>query len=108
MATENIIMAMVKKGGDRQECHEQIRVLSHQAAAQVKQMGLQNDLIDRIKKTEYFKPIWNDLDALLEPSTFVGRAPQQVDSFVGMVKDTLKPYQAIVDNDTGDTGSITV
>ncbi|KAJ3362428.1 adenylosuccinase ade13 [Allomyces javanicus] len=108
MATENIIMAMVKKGGDRQECHEQIRVLSHQAAAQVKQMGLQNDLIDRIKKTEYFKPIWNDLDALLEPSTFVGRAPQQVDSFVGMVKDTLKPYQAIVDNDSGDTGSITV
>ncbi|RUS12886.1 adenylosuccinate lyase, partial [Jimgerdemannia flammicorona] len=58
MATENIIMAMVKRGGDRQECHEEIRVLSHQAAHVVKHEGGENDLIERVKKTEYFKPIW--------------------------------------------------
>lgn len=61
MATENIIMAMVKKGGDRQECHEQIRVLSHEAAHVVKMEGGENDLIERIKKTEYFKPIWDEV-----------------------------------------------
>src|ERR1044072_5882854 len=60
MATENIIMAIVKKGGDRQQCHEEIRVLSHQAARKVKEGG-ENDLIERIKKTEYFKPIWNEV-----------------------------------------------
>lgn len=57
MATENIIMAMVKAGGDRQECHEQIRVLSHQAAAEVKIHGRENDLIKRIKNAAYFAPI---------------------------------------------------
>ena len=61
MATENIIMAMVKKGGDRQRCHEEIRVLSHEAAKKVKEEGGENDLIDRIKKTEYFKPIYDEV-----------------------------------------------
>lgn len=91
MATENIIMAIVQKGGDRQECHEKIRVLSHQAAAVVKQEGGDNDLIQRIKADEYFKPIWNDLDELLDPSTFVGRAPQQAEKFVKVtVANALK------------------
>ena len=71
MATENIIMAMVEKGGSRQDCHEEIRVLSHQASAVVKQEGGDNDLIERIKSTEYFKPIWNDLDTLLDPKTLL-------------------------------------
>jgi adenylosuccinate lyase len=61
-----------------QECHEQIRVLSHEAAKVVKEEGKDNDLVERIQKNSYFKPIWGDLDALLEPSSFVGRAPQQV------------------------------
>jgi len=82
MATENIIMAIVKKGGDRQEAHEKIRVLSHEAGHQVKQLGLENDLIDRIRTDPYFDPIKNDLDSLLEPSSFIGRAPEQVDSFL--------------------------
>ncbi|PPR01193.1 hypothetical protein CVT26_016074 [Gymnopilus dilepis] len=82
MATENIIMAIVKKGGDRQEAHERIRVLSHEAGHQVKQLGLENDLIDRIRADPYFDPIKNDLDTLLEPSSFIGRAPEQVDSFL--------------------------
>lgn len=65
MATENIIMAMVKKGGDRQQCHEEIRILSHEAAKQVKQEGKENDLIDRIKRTEYFKPIYDEVIKLI-------------------------------------------
>ncbi|CAG8629531.1 4242_t:CDS:2, partial [Ambispora leptoticha] len=94
MATENIIMAIVKKGGDRQVCHEEIRVLSHQAARQVKEEGGENDLIERIKKNEYFKPIWEELDNLLDPKTFIGRAPQQVDRFLAdYVRPVLAPYE---------------
>ncbi|MDA3959900.1 MAG: adenylosuccinate lyase [Planctomycetota bacterium] len=93
MATENIIMAMVKAGGDRQLCHEEIRVLSHQAAAVVKQEGGDNDLIERVKATAYFAPVHNQLDALLDPSTFIGRAPQQVDRFLAEeVRPALQPY----------------
>ncbi|PFH45639.1 hypothetical protein AMATHDRAFT_71358 [Amanita thiersii Skay4041] len=82
MATENIIMAIVKQGGDRQEAHEKIRVLSHEAALQVKQLGLENDLIERVKKDPYFDPIKDELDALLDPNSFIGRAPEQVDVFL--------------------------
>ena len=93
MATENIIMAVVKAGGDRQECHEKIRVLSHKAGAIVKENGGENDLIERVRKDEYFKPIWEQLETLLDPRTFVGRAPEQVDRFIcDWVQPALKPY----------------
>ena len=93
MATENIIMAMVRAGGDRQECHEHIRVLSHQAARIVKEEGGENDLIERIRNEPYFAPIVQRLDELLDPSSFTGRAPQQVDSFLAKwVKPALEPY----------------
>ncbi|KAI0299024.1 adenylosuccinate lyase [Multifurca ochricompacta] len=82
MATENIIMALVKKGGDRQESHERIRVLSHEAAHQVKQLGLENDLIERVREDSYFDPIKDELDVLLDPRSFIGRAPEQVDKFL--------------------------
>jgi adenylosuccinate lyase len=72
MATENFIMALVKKGVSRQEAHEEIRLLSHQAAARVKQDGEDNDLVERIRRTEFFKPIWGELDQLMDPETFVG------------------------------------
>ncbi|XP_044734132.1 adenylosuccinate lyase [Chrysoperla carnea] len=93
MSTENIIVAMVKKGGDRQICHERIRVLSHQAAAQVKEHGLDNDLIERIKNDPYFKPILDELTDLLKPETFIGRASEQVTEFLeDEVKPLLKKY----------------
>jgi adenylosuccinate lyase len=93
MATENIIMAMVKSGGDRQECHEKIRVLSHQAAAEVKQHGRDNDLLDRIRGDAYFKPIWPQLELLLDAKTFVGRAPEQTLDFINEhVKPALLKY----------------
>lgn len=82
MATENFIMAMVRAGGDRQECHEQIRVLSHQAGEVVKKEGKDNDLIERIRATAYFAPIHSELDRLMDPATFVGRAPEQLDEFL--------------------------
>jgi adenylosuccinate lyase len=98
MATENIIMEMVKKGGDRQEVHEKIRVLSHEAAKQVKELGLENDLIERIKRDAFFQPIVADLPRLLDPNTFVGRAPQQVEKFVnGEVKQALEPYKDMLE-----------
>lgn len=93
MATENIIMAMVKAGGSRQDCHEKIRVLSQQAAAVVKQEGGDNDLIERIRADAYFSPIHSQLEHLLDPSSFTGRAPQQVHRFLEEeVYPLLKPY----------------
>lgn len=91
MSAENIIMAMVKKGGDRQVCHEKIRVLSHEAAAQVKQHGKDNDLIERVKADSYFAPILADLEKILDPTTFTGRAPEQVVEFV---EEEVKPILA--------------
>lgn len=100
MATENIIMAMVAKGGSRQDCHEEIRVLSHQASAVVKQEGGDNDLIERIKNTKYFEPIWNDLDNLLDPKTFVGRAPEQTEKFVNKdVKQALSKFEQFINSE---------
>lgn len=84
MATETMIMRMSEKGASRQETHEHIRVLSHQAAAVVKQDGKPNDLVERIKKDQFFEPIWNELTEqdLLNPAKFVGRSAEQVDEFV--------------------------
>lgn len=88
-------MACVAKGLSRQDAHEEIRVLSHQAADNVKKHGGNNDLIERIRRTKFFEPILDELDALLEPSTFVGRAPQQVEKFTSTeVRAALKPYEA--------------
>ncbi|KAJ6155382.1 adenylosuccinase ade13 [Penicillium chermesinum] len=93
MATENIIMACVKKGLSRQDAHEEIRVLSHQAADNVKKHGKNNDLLERIRRTEFFSPILPELDNLLDARTFVGRAPQQVEKFTKTeVAKALEPY----------------
>ncbi|CAO2601759.1 Adenylosuccinate lyase [Lemmus lemmus] len=98
MATENIIMAMVKAGGSRQDCHEKIRVLSQQAAAVVKQEGGDNDLIERIRADAYFSPIHSQLEHLLDPSSFTGRAPQQVHRFLEEeVCPLLKPYGSVME-----------
>ncbi|CAJ0932810.1 unnamed protein product [Ranitomeya imitator] len=98
MATENVIMAMVKTGGNRQDCHERIRVLSQQAAAVVKQEGGDNDLIHRIRSDPYFAPIHGQLEQLLDPKSFTGRAPQQVVKFLKEEAiPLLTPYQNKMD-----------
>ena len=82
MATENIMMAMVREGGDRQVVHEAIRCHSLDAGVQVKQHGKDNDLIDRIRQDPFFAPIHHQLEDLLDPASFVGRAPEQVQQFL--------------------------
>jgi adenylosuccinate lyase len=80
MASENILMAAVKAGGDRQALHERIRQHSQAAAERVKMQGLSNDLLERLKADPAFAKL--DIDGLVRPSEFVGRAPQQVDEFI--------------------------
>jgi adenylosuccinate lyase len=88
MATENILMAAVKAGGDRQQLHERIRQHSQAAAAQVKKLGKHNDLIDRLKADPAFKKV--NFRKVLDPKTYTGRAPQQADEFL---KDVIAPIR---------------
>ncbi len=88
MATENVLMAAVAAGGDRQDLHERIRRHSQAAAAVVKQQGGRNDLIERLAADNAFAGI--DLAAVLEPTEFIGRAPQQVDEFVAEVIEPIR------------------
>lgn len=81
MATENILMEAVKRGGDRQELHERIRVLSMEAGKRVKEEGLENDLIKRISEDKKFGLNYDQLLKVLEPSNYIGRAPEQVQEF---------------------------
>jgi len=93
--TENIIMAGVKAGGDRQVLHEVIRKHSMDAGKQVKMYGKPNDLIDRLKADSACADI--DIDSLLDPITFVGRAPQQVDEFLDeVVTPILRQYDKLI------------
>jgi len=88
MATENILMQAVEAGGDRQHLHERIRVHSQEAGKQVKQFGRDNDLISRLKSDPDFAQV--NVDLALDPSKFVGRAPEQVDEFV---RDVIEPIR---------------
>ena len=89
MATEMILMENVKRGGDRQDLHERIRVHSMAAAAQVKQEGKPNDLIERILADPAFKMSREELMDALKPENFIGRAPQQVEDFLSEYIDPI-------------------
>ena len=82
MATEEILLAAVEAGGDRQALHERIRVHSQEAAAGVKQQGRDNDLLERIAADEAFAAVKDRLNGLTDPARFIGRAPEQVDRFL--------------------------
>ena len=88
MATENIMMAAVKAGGNRQELHEKIRLHSQAAASQVKNLGKHNDLVGRLKADISFAKI--DFEKILNPDAYIGRAPQQVDEFI---KEIVTPVR---------------
>ncbi|KAG6056436.1 hypothetical protein E4U17_002196 [Claviceps sp. LM77 group G4] len=99
MVTETIIMKLVAKGASRQEAHEEIRVLSVQAASTVKDEGKPNDLIERIRGNEYFKPIWGELDSMLQPELYIGRSVEIVNKYCGpggVVEKALAPYQQYI------------
>ena len=85
MATENIMMDAVKAGGDRQELHEKIRVHSMAAGKVVKEEGKANDLLERIAADPAFGMNMEQLQAIMKPENFVGRAPQQTEEFVNEV-----------------------
>ena len=88
MATENILMAAVKAGGDRQHLHEKIRQHSQAAGAEVKLEGRDNDLVERLKNDPDFASL--PFDQLLDPNSFVGRSPEQVDAFLSDYVDPIK------------------
>jgi adenylosuccinate lyase len=92
MASENILMAAVQAGGDRQELHERIRRHSQEAAQRVKQEGLANDLLDRLAADPAFAKV--DITSVMNPRQFVGRAPEQVDEFLAEVVETIRQRYA--------------
>ena len=85
MATENIMMDAVKNGGNRQELHEKIRTLSMEAGKNVKQEGKDNNLLELIAADPEFNLTLEELEAAMEPSKYVGRAPIQVEKFLSEV-----------------------
>ena len=89
MATENIMMESVKRGGDRQELHERIREHSMAAAQRVKGEGLDNDLIERIINDSTFNLSKEEILGIIDPKKFVGRAPSQVVEFIGEYVDPI-------------------
>ena len=98
MATENIMMDAVKAGGDRQELHEKIRTLSMEAGKNVKEKGLDNNLLELIAADPAFNLSLDDLKAAMKPERYTGRAKEQVDEFLAEV------IQPILDANKEDLG----
>lgn len=93
MATENIMMESVRRGGNRQELHEALRVHSHAAAAKVKLEGGVNDLIDRIANDDTFPLSKEEIEKQLDPSAYTGRSASQVEEFLAdVIAPILKRY----------------
>ena len=105
MATENIMMECVKAGGDRQELHERIRVLSMEAGRNVKQEGKENNLIELIKNDEMFRAVWDKLDGILDAKNFIGRSSSQVEEFISAEIDPILEAHA---KDLGEHGEVRV
>ena len=91
MATENILMEGVKRGGDRQELHEKIRVHAMAAAREVKEFGRDNDLLYRIAADPAFELDRDELETLLAPERYTGRAAEQVADYLS---ETVRPLLA--------------
>ncbi|MCK4978905.1 MAG: adenylosuccinate lyase, partial [Candidatus Delongbacteria bacterium] len=99
MATENIIMNAVKKGGDRQELHEKIRELSMIAGKNVKVEGLENNLLDLIAADPLFNLSIDELKEMTDPKLYIGRAPSQVVEFIQEIVDPILAKNEIADVD---------
>ena len=97
MATENIMMSAVKKGGDRQELHEKLRIHSIATAKVVKEEGKENDLIDRICADESFKLTRAEINSILKPINFVGRSVEQVEEYISTcIQPVLEENKSIL------------
>jgi adenylosuccinate lyase len=98
MATENIMMDAVKRGADRQELHEKIRVHSMAASRVVKEEGGENDLLSRIAADPAFGVTMEELKKIVKPEKYVGRAPEQTTEFLNeTVAPVLQRYQTLKD-----------
>lgn len=105
MATENIMMDAVKKGGDRQELHERIRQLSMEAGRNVKEKGLDNNLLELIAADPSFGLSLEELQESMKPERYIGRAPRQVDMFL---KNVVNPVLEANKEDLGIKAEINV
>lgn len=105
MATENIMMECVKAGGNRQELHERIRVLSMEAAKNVKAEGKENNLIDLIRADEMFASVRDRLGEILDAKKFIGRSPEQVEEFLS---EEIDPILAAHAAELGESGEVRV
>jgi adenylosuccinate lyase len=105
MATENIMMDAVKAGGDRQELHEKIRTLSMEAGRNVKEKGLENNLLDLIAADPSFNLTKEELEKTMDPSKYVGRSKEQVEEFLAEV---VKPILEASKEELGLTATINV
>lgn len=100
MATENIMMDAVKKGGDRQALHEKIRQYSMEAGKKVKEEGLENDLCERILVDPMFMITKEEMDAIMAPENFTGRSAQQVEEFVSELVQPILDANKDILNET--------
>ncbi|KAK8121997.1 hypothetical protein PG984_010667 [Apiospora sp. TS-2023a] len=101
MITETMLMKLCAHGVSRQEAHEKVRVLSNEALDVYKNEGKPNDLISRFKGSDFFKPIWDDLDGMLEAGLYIGRCVEHVDAYCGPggpVEQALAPYKAYIES----------
>ncbi|MGN0674909.1 MAG: adenylosuccinate lyase [Oscillospiraceae bacterium] len=105
MASENIMMDAVKKGGDRQVLHEKLRTYAMEAGKKVKEEGLENDLIERVLNDPDFKINVTEMEAILKPESFTGRSEQQVEEFIA---DCVKPVLDQSGVALGETAELTV
>lgn len=97
IATENILMEGVRRGGDRQELHERIRVHSMEAARVIKEQGGDCDLVARIASDPAFNMSEADIKKVMKPENYIGRAPEQVDEFIdGCVSPALKDFSGLI------------
>lgn len=105
MATENIMMDAVKAGGDRQELHERIRELSMEAGKNVKENGLDNNLLELIAEDQAFNMSLEDLKKTMDPAKYVGRAREQVDAYL---KNVIYPLLQENEKELGMKAEINV
>ena len=105
MATENIMMDAVKAGGDRQELHERIRELSMEAGKNVKEKGMDNNLLELIAKDPAFNLSLEDLEKTMDPAKYVGRAKEQVEAYL---KNVIHPLLKENEDILGLTAEINV
>ena len=105
MATENIIMECVKAGGDRQDLHERIRVLSMEAGKKVKVEGGENNLLELIREDDMFRAVWGRLEDILDAKKFIGRAPSQTVEFI---KNEIDPILTACSSLLGEQGDVRI